>query len=107
MRRFGMVIRVKPEKFAEYKKIHDEVWPECLESMHRANIHNYTMYHKDGWLFSTFEYHGTDFAADMARNAAEPIVQKWNAICQPCHEPLPTRKPGEWWAQMDEIFHAV
>ncbi|TIM36778.1 MAG: L-rhamnose mutarotase, partial [Mesorhizobium sp.] len=23
----------------------------------------------------------------------------------PCQEPLPTRKEGEWWASMDEVFH--
>ncbi|TIM22767.1 MAG: L-rhamnose mutarotase, partial [Mesorhizobium sp.] len=27
------------------------------------------------------------------------------ALCMPCQEPLPTRKEGEWWASMDEVFH--
>ena len=27
MKRFGEVIKVKPEKFEEYKKLHNEIWP--------------------------------------------------------------------------------
>jgi L-rhamnose mutarotase len=23
----------------------------------------------------------------------------------PCQQPLATRKEGEWWAMMDEVFH--
>lgn len=52
-----------------------------------------------------FEYHGTDYAADMAKMAADPVTQEWWAICMPCQAPLATRKDGEWWAEMPEIFH--
>jgi hypothetical protein len=31
MKRYGMVIKVKPEKFEEYKKLHAAVWPEVLD----------------------------------------------------------------------------
>jgi L-rhamnose mutarotase len=24
---------------------------------------------------------------------------------EPMQEPLPTRKEGEWWATMEEVFH--
>ena len=71
----------------------------------KCNIRNYSIYHKDGYLFSYFEYHGEDLAADMAKMAADPATQRWWAICNPCQEPLPTRAPGEWWAQMEEVFH--
>ena len=56
-------------------------------------------------LFAYFEYHGTDFAADMAKMAADPKTQEWWAVCMPCQAPLATRKEGEWWAAMDEVFH--
>jgi len=105
MKRYGMVVKVKPERFEEYKRLHAAVWPEVLDIIRTCNIRNYSIYHKDGYLFSYFEYVGNDFAADMARMAADPATQKWWAVCKPCHEPLPTRAEGEWWASMEEVFH--
>jgi hypothetical protein len=26
-------------------------------------------------------------------------------ICEPMQVPLETRKPGEWWAEMENVFH--
>ncbi|MBM4042118.1 MAG: L-rhamnose mutarotase [Planctomycetes bacterium] len=105
MQRFGMVIKVKPEKLEEYKRLHAAAWPGVLRMIGECNIRNYSIYHKDGWLFSYFEYHGSDFEADMAKMAADPTTQQWWAVCKPCHEPLPTRAQGEWWANMEEVFH--
>ena len=105
MQRYGMVIRVKPEVEAEYKRYHAEVWPGVLDMIRQCNIRNYSIYLKDGFLFSYFEYHGTDYKADMAKMAADPTTQKWWAIMDPMQDPLPSREPGEWWAGMEEVFH--
>ena len=105
MKRYGMALKVRPEKFEEYKRLHAAVWPGVLATISDCNIRNYSIYHKDGWLFSYFEYHGDDFAADMAKMAADPITQKWWDVCIPCQEPLETRAEGEWWANMEELFH--
>jgi L-rhamnose mutarotase len=105
MKRYGSVLRVRPEAEQEYIRYHAAVWPGVLDMIRQCNIRNYSIYLKDGVLFSYFEYHGTDFDADMARMAADPTTQKWWAIMEPMQDPLPTRKPGEWWAAMDEVFH--
>ncbi len=105
MMRYGMVLKVRPEKLAEYKRLHAAVWPDVLQMIHDCNIRNYSIYHKDGHLFSYFEYVGADFAADMAKMAADPTTQQWWKLCEPCQEPLSTRAPGEWWARMEEVFH--
>lgn len=105
MQRHGAVIRVRPEKLEEYKAYHVQVWPEVLAMIRQCNIRNYSIYHKDGYLFGYFEYHGNDFAADMAKMAADPTTQKWWAIMQPMQQPIETRAPGEWWAEMEEVFH--
>ncbi len=103
--RYGMVLRVRPEKFEEYKRFHAAVWPEVLATISRCHIRNYSIYHKDYVLYSYFEYWGDDFAADMKRMAADPATQRWWAIMEPMQDPLPTRAPGEWWARMEEVFH--
>jgi len=105
MQRHGAVIRVRPEKLEEYKAYHARVWPEVLDMIRQCNIRNYSIYHKDGRLFGYFEYHGDDFAADMAKMAADPTTQKWWAIMQPMQQPIETRAPAEWWAEMEEVFH--
>jgi L-rhamnose mutarotase len=105
VKRYGWVIKVRPEKLEEYKRLHANVWPAVLRTVSECNIHNYSIYHKDGYLFSYFEYHGGDFDADMAKMAADPVTQEWWKLCEPCQEPLPSRAPGEWCAQMEEVFH--
>ena len=105
MQRYGSLIKLKAEKLAEYKDLHTKVWPEVLKMIHECNIRNYSIYYKDGFLFSYFEYHGEDFAGDMQRMAADPHTQAWWKLTDPCQEPLETCKPGEWWASMEEFFH--
>jgi len=105
MKRYGMVLQVKPEKLDEYKQLHMAVWPDVLKVIHQCNIRNYSIFYKEGWLFSYFEYIGADFAADMDRMAADPTTQKWWDLCEPCQLPLETRAAGEWWATMEEVFH--
>jgi len=105
MKRYGMVIKLRPEKLEEYKRYHAETWPEILDMIKKSNIRNYSIYHKDGWLFSYFEYHGKDLQADMEKMAADPKTQQWWAIMKPMQVPLDTRKEGEWWADMEEVFH--
>ncbi|AOF93279.1 L-rhamnose mutarotase [Sinorhizobium sp. RAC02] len=106
MQRIGMVIGVKPEQIDEYKRLHAAVWPEVLARISACNIKNYSIFLKEpeNLLFSFFEYHGTDYAADMAKMAADPTTQEWWAVCMPCQAPLETRKEGEWWAGMEEVF---
>lgn len=105
MKRYGMVCGIKPDNIEEYKKLHAAVWPDVLKMIQRCNISNYSIYLKDDFLFSYFEYSGDDFEADMKRMAADPVTQQWWDVCMPCQEPLETRKEGEWWADMEEVFH--
>jgi L-rhamnose mutarotase len=110
MKRYGSVIRMRPEKVEEYKRLHAAAWPEVLKMIKECQIRNYSIYLRrleDGhpYLFSYFEYDGDDFSADMAKMAADPTTQRWWDVCKPCHVPLADRAEGEWWAGMEEVFH--
>ncbi len=110
MKRYGSVIEVRKEKMEEYNALHAAVWPEVLNMIKKCNIKNYSIYLRqlpDGkyYLFSYFEYAGTDFNADTAQMAADPVTQKWWDVCKPCHIPFTDRADGEWWANMEEVFH--
>ena len=56
-------------------------------------------------LFAYLEYTGTDFDADMAKMAADPKTIEWWAVMMPMQKPISTRAEGEWWANMEEVFH--
>ncbi len=105
MKRYGSVIKVKAEKLEEYKKLHAAVWPDVLKMIKGCNIDNYSIFYRDGYLFSYFEYTGTDFEADSAKMAADSVTQDWWSHCMPCQQPVETAKEGEWWADMEEVFH--
>lgn len=91
MKRYGSIIGVKPEKLEEYKKLHVAVWPEVLAKIKECNIRNYSIYYKDGMLYSYYEYIGDNYEKDMQKMAADPTTQEWWKL----HRPLPTasRKP--------------
>jgi L-rhamnose mutarotase len=93
MRRFGMMIRLKPGSEERYKRYHAAVWPEVLSIIHECKIRNYSIYLK------------SDMRADWDKMAAHTKTQEWWAIMQRMQEPVSARKEGEWWAEMGEVFH--
>ena len=105
MKRYASVIGLRPEKVKEYKKLHSAVWPDVLKMIKECNIKNYSIYYRDGLLFSYFEYTGSNYDADMAKMAADPTTQKWWDVCKPCQKPLENRREDEWWSDAEEVFH--
>ncbi|MFG6448630.1 L-rhamnose mutarotase [Roseateles sp. BYS180W] len=107
MKRFGMVIGIRPERVEDYKRLHAAVWPAVLEQLRRSHVRDFTIYLREPemLLFSHFVYVGEDFEADWAAMAADPQTQAWWAVCSPCQQPLASRAEGEHWAAMQEVFH--
>ena len=110
VQRYGSVIGIKRESLPEYKRLHAAVWPEVLAKLNDVNVRNYSIYLaevKPGefYLFSYFEYTGDDFKADMARMAADPNTKRWWKHTDPLQTPVPTRKEGEHWHTIEEVFH--
>ena len=105
VQRKGWVIRLKPGKLKDYKDLHKKVWPGILKKLKEVNIRNYTIFYRDGLLFSYFEYTGNNFAADMNKMAVDSLTQEWWKLTNPCQEPIKTAGEGVWWADMEEVFH--
>ncbi|MBK5195615.1 MAG: L-rhamnose mutarotase [Proteiniphilum sp.] len=105
MQRHGQIIGISKENIEAYKKHHAEIWPEITDMIRKCNIRNYIIYHYGELLFAQFEYVGNDFEGDMAKMAADPKTQEWWAIQKPLQRTLPDRREGEWWAEMEEVFH--
>ncbi len=107
VKRMSHMIKLKAEIIPEYKRIHAAVWPEILQAIHDSNIRNYSIFLKEpeNWLIAYWEYVGSDYAADMAKIKLAPRMQEWWDITDRMQVPFDTRKPGEWWASMEEVFH--
>lgn len=103
--RYGSVIRVKLEKLEEYKALHAHPWPEVNRRLKEVNIQNYSIFYRDGYLFSYFEYTGTDFEADMEKMAQDSVTREWWKLTDPCQEPVESAGEGVWWADMEEVYH--
>ena len=105
MKRFGSVIKLRPEHQEEYLRLHSDAWPGVIEQITKSGITNYSIFLRDGYLFSYFEYVGADLDADMAAMAADPETQQWWDVCKPMQERVASAGPDEHWADMAEVFH--
>ena len=105
MRRFGQMIKIKPEGLEEYKKWHANPLPGVNEIITECNIRNYSIYSRGDYLFAYFEYVGENFEGDMEKMAASPITQQWWDLVKPLMQPLDDRKEGEFWSDMEEIYY--
>jgi L-rhamnose mutarotase len=105
-----MIIGLREEKLDVYRTLHTAVWPEVLRTIEACNIRNFSIYLRkldDGehYLFGYFEYIGANLEADQARMAADPATRRWWTLTEPCQKPVGNRDPGEWWANLEEVFH--
>lgn len=107
MRRIGRVIQLKGDQIAEYKRLHADVWPGILDLLRQAGMRNYSIFLKEpeNLLFAYLEYAGDDLDADNALIGASAEMKRWWELTDPMQEPLPNRAEGEWWSDMEEVFH--
>lgn len=110
VKRYGSVTGLKTDKMAYYKQLHAKAWPEVLKKIRECHIQNYSIYlqkiDSSYYLFSYFEYTGSDFAADMKKMAADPDTQRWWKETDPCQQPLPAAaSKKQTWTDMEEVFH--
>lgn len=105
--RMGMAIGVRPDRLAEYKRLHAKPWPEMDTALKEANIHVYSIFlnEPENLLFAVWDYRGTDYEGDMKRLGEKDVTKRWLALTDPCQSPLASAKPGEWWSFMDCVYH--
>ncbi|MCR9246990.1 MAG: L-rhamnose mutarotase [bacterium] len=107
MQRHGCRLGLRPESLDEYRRYHVKIWPEIADAIHAAGIRNYSIYHHDGDLFGYYEYVGppAEYQDRLAALAEAPRMREWWDLMEAMQIPHPQRQPGEWWAQMEEVFH--
>ena len=105
MKRIGIVLKVRKEKIEEYKKAHENVWPEMKEALSRNGWNNYSLFlREDGLLFGYFEK-PVDFSTALKGMEKEAINEKLQATMAPYFEALGGRRADESMLELDEVFH--
>ena len=105
MRRIGFLLRVRPDKIAEYRERHKAVWPQMLAALRRTGWHNYSLFLRDdGLLFGYFET-PESFQAALAGMSKEEINAKWQDLMAPYFESLSGAHADEAMVELEEVFH--
>lgn len=102
MKRIGTIMKLKPDKLEEYTKLHNEIWDSIVKAGHEANMRNYSIFHKDGWLFSYFEYIGEDYEKDMVHKNSLEESKRWQEATGMLREFI---EGDAKVIYMDEIWH--
>jgi L-rhamnose mutarotase len=102
MLRQAFTMKLKPGFAAEYKKRHDELWPEMAQALRAAGISDFSIFLDEDTLtlFAVRRVADTKKLAEVARL---PIVRKWWDYMAPLMEVHPDNAPKEW--PLKEVFH--
>lgn len=103
MKRVGFQFKVRPDRLAEYKEHHKNVWPEMLEALRASGWHNYTLFLRaDGSIFGYFE---TDesLQAAQAKMAAKAVNARRQEFMSAFMDT--NARPDETFIELEEYFH--
>lgn len=95
-------MQLKPGFEAEYKKRHDEIWPELADLLHGAGVSDYSIF-LDAQTLTLFGVlkrtsdHGMD---DLPKH---PVMQKWWAYMADIMDSNPDNSPVA--TDLKPVFH--
>jgi L-rhamnose mutarotase len=102
MTRNAFKMKLKPGNVAEYKKRHDEIWPELAQEIRAAGISDYSIFLDEETLtlFAVQKLTDKNSAAALPNS---PIVRKWWDSMAPLMETHPDNSPVA--KPLREVFH--
>ncbi|MFI0352779.1 L-rhamnose mutarotase [Actinomadura sp. 9N407] len=103
MKRVCFLLKVRPERLAEYRERHAEVWPDMLSALRDSGWHNYSLFLRDDGLLVGY-LETRDFEAAQAAMARTEVNARWQAEMAPFFEDLDGR-PDEGMWPLTEVFH--
>lgn len=77
MERFCFTFEIREGTEAEYKKRHDEIWPELVRAIQDAEIRNYSLFRRATTIIAYCECE-PDAATAFAKVGAHEASDRWN-----------------------------
>jgi len=103
MERICFLLRVKPDRLAEYKERHKTVWPEMQEALRATGWHNYSLFlQEDGLLVGYVET--PDFQAALDGMAKKEVNQRWQKQMAEFFD-LAGEHADRAMRPLEEVFH--
>jgi L-rhamnose mutarotase len=102
MTRVASVMKLKPGFEAEYKRRHDEIWPELVKELEAAGVSDYSIYLDRKTLF-LFAFQKVKDHNSSALLPAQPIVKKWWKYMADIMDTNPDNSPVS--IPLEEVFH--
>jgi L-rhamnose mutarotase len=81
MPQYAWVLEVRPGYEEEYKRRHDAIWPEMVDTLRKAGIRNYSIFRHGLTLFGYFE--ADDLDATIAALKEDPVNARWSEWMTP------------------------
>ncbi len=106
-KRYCLALDLKdsPQLIEDYKRQHQNVWPEITKSIRDAGIEDMEIYLLGARLFMIMEVSDRFSFEEKARaDRSNPKVQEWENLMWKFQQPLPQARPGEKWILMERIF---
>ena len=106
-RRYCLTLDLKddPALIAEYRRYHQNGWPEITKSISDSGILDMEIYLLGTRMFMIMEVRESfSFAAKSEADRSNPKVQEWEKLMWKFQQPLPQAKPGEKWLLMERIY---
>ena len=106
-RRFCLTLDLKddPKLIAEYKRYHEQVWPDIVRSIKDSGIEQMEIHLLGTRMFMIMEVNENfSFEAKAHADRLSPKVQEWENLMWKFQKALPQAKPGEKWMLMERIF---
>ena len=102
MKRAAFKMQLKPGVATEYRKRHDEIWPELVLSLEAAGVSDYSIYldEESGTLFAFQKLKDHNRSAALADL---PIVRKWWLSMAHLMDTNPDQSPV--CVGLQEVFH--
>jgi L-rhamnose mutarotase len=101
----GLDLKDSPQLIEEYKRYHQEVWPEITQSLRDSGIEDMEIYLLGRRLFMIIEVNDRfSFEAKARADQSNPKVQEWENLMWKFQQPLPQAHPGEKWILAERVF---
>ncbi len=104
MKRFAFIFKIKPELKDEYKKAHDEVWPDMAKAINDSGIRNYSIFFReDGTLFAYLEAEDPEKSFEYI--AKQEVNERWQKAMEKYFVKQDTSILGPEIQAIEEVFH--
>ena len=102
MEKFAFKMRLHPGMEAEYRKRHDEIWPELVALLRSAGVSDYSI-HLDGDTNTLFAVMWCEDRAGLAALPSHPVMQRWWAHMADIMDTNPGNEPVA--VDLETVFH--